>query len=418
MQKTSRDGITLAIMFSFLLSAAAISIIGYKWSHVQGRPLHKVADEFEIRNDADFKRWMEDFNAKPRKFKTAEFKGRELPQLVPTGFYIQSLAFVSPTDVNLTGYIWQEYPDQEHPPAEPPPQEETLRGPERESWKGPGIIFPEEVNSSSTTFRPAHIKKYKTAGGKQRTRYAWYFDVTVRQTFDYSHYPLDKVKVWLRIWRKDFEDDVNRVLVPDFDSISLEQGKIKQPVKNTHGEWTWVESYYSYRDVKYFAKIIPAREGDKYDDPSVKGIYKELRINLVVKRKFISPFVINLVPLFIVALLLFAQLMTVSEHKTRIKMLGFSVHNTVVTCSALFFVVILAHIQVRKQFVGSGLVYIEYFYFMMYGLLLLTALNAFLFSLGEQKRFNLIHYRDNLIPKLAFWPVTLWLMALATLLKF
>jgi hypothetical protein len=76
----------------------------------------------------------------------------------------------------------------------------------------------------------------------------------------------------------------------------------------------------------------------------------------------------------------------------------------------------LAHVQVRRQFAGSGLVYIEYFYLIMYVVILLTALNAYVFSLGKQNRFNLIHYHDNLIPKAAFWPVVLWLMALATMI--
>ena len=43
-------------------------------------------------------------------------------------------------------------------------------------------------------------------------------------------------------------------------------------------------------------------------------------------------------------------------------------------------------------------------------------MNAYVFSLGKLKYFNLIYYHDNFIPKLAFWPVVLWLMAIATLI--
>jgi hypothetical protein len=77
----------------------------------------------------------------------------------------------------------------------------------------------------------------------------------------------------------------------------------------------------------------------------------------------------------------------------------------------------LAHIQVRSQFASSGLVYIEYFYLVMYGAILLTALNAYIFSLGRDYGFNWIHYRDNLIPKLGFWPLLLGAMALITVQK-
>jgi len=45
---------------------------------------------------------------------------------------------------------------------------------------------------------------------------------------------------------------------------------------------------------------------------------------------------------------------------------------------------------------------------------LATALNAYLFSLKRMRNHWLLHYRDNYIAKVTFWPVLLWSTALIT----
>jgi len=58
-------------------------------------------------------------------------------------------------------------------------------------------------------------------------------------------------------------------------------------------------------------------------------------------------------------------MLIVSSKEELIERFGFTVNNSLTTCSAIFFVILLAHIQVRSQFAESGLVYIEYFYLIM-----------------------------------------------------
>ena len=84
------------------------------------------------------------------------------------------------------------------------------------------------------------------------------------------------------------------------------------------------------------------------------------------------------------------------------------------TCSALFFVVILSHIQVRSEFAGSGLVYIEYFYLILYAYLILVALNAWVLSNALEYSDSILLWRDNFIVKLLYWPVLLWSMLIVT----
>ncbi|NIO79302.1 MAG: hypothetical protein GTN53_02015, partial [Candidatus Aminicenantes bacterium] len=62
-------------------------------------------------------------------------------------------------------------------------------------------------------------KIYEVTNGRRgHVLKGWYFDVTVRQYFDYSKYPLDFHSVWLRIWPKNFLYDDILFPVPDFDS--------------------------------------------------------------------------------------------------------------------------------------------------------------------------------------------------------
>jgi hypothetical protein len=122
-----------------------------------------------------------------------------------------------------------------------------------------------------------------------------------------------------------------------------------------------------------------------------------------------------LLPLFLVATLLFSALLTVSKNDQLSDRLGFNVSGFIGACSALFFVVMLAHIQLREQFSGSPTVYIEYFYILMYGLLVTATANTFLFSTGTGSWLKIIHYQDNIIAKVAYWPVVLSCLIIITL---
>jgi len=319
---------------------------------------------------------------------TIEFSCGQKPYRIPTGFFIQSLAFYTASDVNITGYIWQKYPKDF-------PQDFVK-----------GIVFAEEVNSVNTRLD----KFYESTGEQNGIQYdviGWHFDVTVRQSFDYSHYPLDLLTVWLRVWYKDFTH-TRVILVPDFASYAkTDRPTFGLDTEIVHVEWEIDETFFSYQEVPYdtdFGLFTNAEE----------HTFMEIFINLGIRRKFINAFTVNLVPLFVVALLLFAQIRIVSGKEELIERFGFTVNDSLATFSAIFFVVLLAHVQVRSQFTDSGLVYIEYFYLIMYLTIIFCAANLYIFSLEKFRYLDIIHYRDNLIPKLAYWPVILWAMATAT----
>ena len=315
----------------------------------------------------------------------------ELPIKIKTGIFIQSLKFFNSTEVNLSGYIWQRYNDVEH-------KDIKLK-------KGEvGFILPEQVNSG-TDISPREV--YRVRDGADEI-IGWYFEATLRQPFDYKNYPFDHKTVWVRMWPKEFSKNI--ILEPDFTSYkSTGLDAIFGIEENiVLGTWVRKNTYFDYKLSDYDTNFgIPNYVG--------QDNFPELHYNFVVKRKFENAFIVYLLPLFLVASLLFAALLTVSQNEKYSSRLGFNTSGFIGACSALFFVVMLAHIQLREQFAGSSIVYIEYFYILMYFLLVAATANTYLFSVRASHWKNIILYEDNLIPKIAYWPFVLASLILITL---
>ncbi len=308
---------------------------------------------------------------------------------VKTGIFIQSLKFFNSTEVNITGYIWQRYQDGVHDSIKPGPGEV-------------GFILPEQVDSS---FDPREVYRVRTAAEEI---IGWYFEATLRQPFDYATYPFDHKTVWVRMWHTQFSRNI--ILVPDFGAYlatGLDDifGIEKNIVLDT---WERENTYFDYSLSSYDNDFgIPDYIGQQG--------FPELHYNFVVKRKFENAFIVYLLPLFLVATLLFAGLLTVSADDELSRRLGFDTASFIAGCSVLFFVVMLAHIQLREQFAGSSIVYIEYFYILMYVLLVLATANTYLFSIRPKRGCNFILYQDNILVKVGYWPIVLSCMIFITL---
>ena len=313
------------------------------------------------------------------------------PIRIPTGVFLQSASFLNATDVNANGYLWQLYP-------------------ENFPFKK-GVVFPEQVSSDSGVFDKAFTREIEI-DGERRELIGWYFDIVVRQSFDYHRYPFDPATIWLRLWPSEFGDDQLILLTPDFRSFaSTGPGEtFGLDAELVPGGWEVSENFFNYRSVSYDTSF----GFSDVNDTDTRTQYFELLYNLHVKRKFINAMIINLIPLAVVALLLFGAVMITSTDKVRAERFGFDASGVLGTCSALFFVVILSHIQVRSEFAGSGLVYIEYFYLIMYAYLILVALNAWILANTPEGSNNVLVWRDNFVVKLLYWPVLLWAMLIVT----
>ncbi|MCB1985387.1 MAG: hypothetical protein H6936_12780 [Burkholderiales bacterium] len=311
---------------------------------------------------------------------------------VKTGIFIQSLKFFNSSEVDITGYIWQRYQDGIHDAIKPAPSEV-------------GFVLPEQVNTGNS-ITPQEVYREKANGEEV---IGWYFEATIRQPFEYKLYPFDHKTVWVRMWHNLFSENI--VLVPDFDAYkSTETDTIFGIEKNiVLGTWIREDTYFDYKHSSYDTNFGISDYIGQMDFP-------ELHYNFVIKRKFQNAFVVYLLPVLLVATLLFGALLTVSREPDLVSKHGFTTSGFIGACSALFFVVMLAHIQLREQFSGSGIVYMEYFYILMYLYLVIAVVSTYVFSMGIAKWLTVIHYRDNLIPKVAYWPVTLAAIILITVM--
>ena len=310
---------------------------------------------------------------------------------IKTGIFIQSLQFSNSTEVNLSGYIWQRYTDAQRQAINLGPSEV-------------GFILPEQVNSGSD-IEPREV--YRIRNGDEEV-IGWYFEATLRQPFNYDLYPFDHKTVWVRMWPKDFSRNI--VLVPDFEAYKSTGLSDIFGIESdiVLGTWERKNTYFDYKLSSYntdfgIANFI-GQDG-----------FPELNYNFVLKRKFENAFIIHMLPLFLVATLLFAALLTVTEDEKLSGKLGFNTSGFIGASSALFFVVLLAHIQLRRQFSGTGIVYIEYFYIVMYALLVIATANSYLFSVRAKFCRSVILYSDNIIVKAAYWPVVFASLVLITL---
>ena len=256
---------------------------------------------------------------------------------VKTGVFVQSLKFFNSSDVEISGYVWQRYRDGIHDAIKPAAGEA-------------GFILPEQVDARDAD-EPAEVYRIQADG---ETVIGWYFEATIRQPFDYKLYPFDHKTVWLRLWHKQFSDNI--VLVPDFDAYrSTAPGQvfgIDEAI--VLGTWHREDTYFDYAHASYTTNF-------GINDYVGQTGFPELRYNFIIKRKFENAFIVYFLPIILVTALLFGALLTVSKEPGLVDKHGFSTSGFISACSALFFVVMLAHIQLREQFAGSDIVYMEYF---------------------------------------------------------
>jgi hypothetical protein len=142
----------------------------------------------------------------------------------------------------------------------------------------------------------------------------------------------------------------------------------------------------------------------------------ELYFIIELERNFIDTFITNLVPLMVVVFMLLAMLITISPSPDKDDKFGANPFAILGTCSALFFIVLLSHIQLRQQLAVADIMYLEYFYFVMYISILWVSISAFL--IVSHVPITFIHHRDGILAKTLFLPMILLFLFLITFLVF
>lgn len=307
---------------------------------------------------------------------------QEPPLTVPTGVLIKSFDFSSAKDAFVTGYIWQEYEDGVH--------DKLSRG----------FVLPDAMEDSDYEVREDYRHKengIETIG--------WYFAYTFRMNFDFDYYPFDDKDLKIRILHKDFNRaDLNRrvILTPSLKSYTVINPRTAPGVDQEMvlGEWYLRDSFFEYIFKTYNTNFGLLNTVPKTNFP-------ELQFTVILQRSFLGLFISKLGPMIVVLTLLFAVLL-VSNREQTIEVLG--------ACAGFVFIVILDQVNVREQVITKGVVYLEYFYFVVYLYIFLVAINFILWSLNSN--LPIIKYKNNFIFKSLYWPSMLKILLLITILVF
>lgn len=366
---------TAAAAVTLLLVAA----IGFIWRLSFDIRLHNAALADAVHDRSDLQEFQTDRNFVSRD------RGEPDPLFVPTGVFIRSIEFKNATDVVVSGYVWQKYQDGLHDPLTR------------------GVVFPEAVEEKVT-----EAYRYRNGAAGLET-IGWSFRATLRQRFDFSRYPLDVQNVRLVVGRRDF--DKNVILVPDLDAY---RSMIPQTLPGLDrafvmAGWTPLKSFFRFLGGDFNTNFGISRfvGGQGYPD---------LSFHVLVRRAFLAPFISNIVPLFLIAGIAFILLCLISGDPAWVAAYDARAGRVTGTTAALFFAVLLAHIRLRGDLQGlNETIYIEYFYFAMYAACL--AIVADVYAVGSKMPWRLVAYRDNIVPRLLFWPV-LSLAFLATTVLF
>ena len=408
---------TVAWTGTTLISSYCAIAIGAIWLIAHEFPPESDSGSEKIVNHSTLERYLDGYRRESARLKA------EKPIFVPTGVFIQSIEFVSSTNVNVTGYIWQKYRQGVHrglsrgfvlPEADKPVIKEVYH---RElDAQSNLMIGSDEGHPFSTAEKPAQAVCQDDEGphsAEQEPRdctelVGWYFSATLRQNFSYERYPFDGQDVWLRLWHEDF--DRNVVLVPDLASFEFTDPAALPGVEKYFvlPGWTLKGAGFEYQRHGYNTNFgIEGYAGQES--------FPELYFSVHITRDFLGPFVLHFLPQFVVAMMLFMILLMGSKDGDKAKWLGFASKDILRACSVLVIVLIFAHTALRRTLISASLVYLEYFYLVLYLSSLFVSFNSILFAIGKVR---LLQYEDNLLPKLLFWPIVAGVMFVITLVSF
>jgi hypothetical protein len=187
------------------------------------------------------------------------------------------------------------------------------------------------------------------------------------------------------------------ILVPDFDAYPITNPAAVPGIARelVLPGWEPTGAFFDYRLHAYNANF-GLRTFHAYEEAP------ELYYNVGLRRLFLGPFVSSIVPLSVAIAMLFGVLLISTRRDRSNSLFGFSAESSLRSAAALFFVVSFQHVALRNSLTSPVLMYFEYFYFAVYIAILLVSINAIAFA--AQMGIRTVEHRDNLIPKLLFWP--------------
>ena len=304
---------------------------------------------------------------------------------IPTGVFLYDIDFKNAYDVAIIGKIWQKIPDNF-----------DLRN---EST----FTFPQaSATGISVRIRPMgkeHIDNYWL--------YSYDFNATIQFDFDYLKYPLNYKKLDLQITYPHVQDNV--VLTPDIQSYEFVEPSFIPGVSYDiyMPNSKVLESYFSFHEHNFYSNL------GKKNNTGLKET-AVLTFNVFIKNVILSSIISNIIPIFIISIMIFLLPFTVDKREGEVKEGG--ALNIIQAAGGFFFVLLLSHIQLRNNIETPGLIYLETFYFVLYFMLAIMSTAVMLFL--KTNDYPILEYKHNLIFKISYWPILLLAIYIITLFIF
>lgn len=292
--------------------------------------------------------------------KLMEKKNLPAPIYIPTGIFIDAIKAGSANDITVTGRIWQKYP----------------------------ADFPKDLEKKFYIGRAKDIKITKTdihkVGDSEMVHSQ--FQADLRTQLDNSRYPLEVEHIGIQILP--WETNQNIFLVPDLDAYKLLAASLLPGLDKEVfiPGWELTDTFFMLKKTPVNTNFGIKQNFDQDDFPS---LYYEIGI----KRIFVDAFISNLTPLIVVTIILFSVTLLPAN---------IDISRVLGICVSVFFVVVFAHLAIRKNISIGEIFYLEYFFFVIYCTILLVPLNAFRTALGIENRF--FEYQNGLLYKVLYWP--------------
>jgi hypothetical protein len=287
--------------------------------------------------------------------------------LIPTGIFINHLNLTADHKLEIVAYLWQHYNTADT---------QTERG----------FILPQASAVSATKI--VHQKDGPIE------KIVWLVEATLNQELVFKRYPFDVKDLQIDIWPQDLEKQI--VLIPDFDSYELINPRSLPGINSTAriNGWRFEGSYFGYKKTHY-GTLFGLYSYGPFGILSTKDSSRdyELSFNVMIKRNLIDTIIADLIPLAVIALLLFVILVTATQQ-------GYAVLGS---CAGVFFGTIIEHARFRGKTGSESLVFFENLYLIMYGTILAITIVSLLYLLHFTIYF--IQYRTNIISQLLFWPI-------------
>jgi hypothetical protein len=358
-----------------MIAAANIVVI---WHLNLATDFSLFDDENErIVNQTILKKYADQYDRELRKLNGTAYTR------VPTGIFIESYELTS-FEASVIGTLWMKYPKLLYKTAPP------------------AFYFP-DVSALET--RGLSTKLVSEVEYDDYILVTWSFRATLEQRFSYQQFPFEQNDIRITVLYPDFSKNI--LLVPDLASYDILNPSVRPglnenvsvPSSNT------ISTYFTFRTLDY-------RTNFGVDAP-IKN-YTALNFNMVMKRIWLNPFIANIIPILIVAMIMFIVLYIssgVEEGRS-----GLTTMNVIQSSAGFLFILLLAHVNERNRIMTPEIAYIELFYFSMYVFITLEAIVLAMLLRGVN--WKVFHYGDNLVLKLLFWPVLLATWLAVTLVRF